>query len=585
MKLLDTYRMEMDLPSGTAEVYPCNSTLKLCWKWNDNLCAWRYELDDELIFTDHKDVEHKTFAALYDLEQECDVCYKIEIRLYELCDGAWDEIWKGYLPFRDGDWDVSNCTVRIKPVTIDPFTCILENWKKKVNLLDIPNKVVIDTVRGEVECRTTVGVGTNVPPPPSGCCWSIDTITYVSVQEDISNTIDDYEVIILWCRECLDTAPTDPENWQEEGGKWYRSLTYGGSTTTSTQVIGDIGGAYEVFYYDTTKYFLIDIEITNAVTLQDAIEYMLPDCEYPICSDFLGINPIGDAPNNDEYVCAQKELQRIVLFQASDVIRADLEDAQAATVFKKSFGEWYEDFKKLFNLEMFFDENTECIRIEHVSFQLSIKMLDFTQPKLLPCILGKRRYKYDKQKFPLNIFYKDKIQTSSRDWTDATMRFPIECSDSDLVTQDKTVQLECTISDIAGAYNNRKLEEDNDALQSMIPIALDEFGNIVSGIGDITGDNILNSPFAWANVLKKYHLHNSPQKYGFVNDDEQVFKTTLYQREQTEIEFKMCCADWKLFRPTHGVKTQFGWGLPKKADICRTIPINTVTLTPTFQCD
>ncbi len=581
MTLNSQYRFYLELPNqGRVRVYPCNKSIKFCWRWNDDLCAWRYELDTALIFDDHKDNPHHTFTALYDLERQCNICYKIPIEIEERCDGQFEPHWKGYLPFKEGDWNESRCRVTIKPRTVDQYTCLLENWKTKKNLFEIEDRVTVDTIKGEIVCElrlvNNVGIfntlaeadaAVGFPAPPLGYGW-------VVVENEL--IVDDFFIDsivtrrVLYCRQCSTTQhnPT----WQLENGQYYGPVLVASPKTTRFPK--------SLF----TIYEVIDIESDNGVTLESAFNYLTEcyGCEYPICSDFLNINRVGDAPNNKEYACAAMELSNVVLFQASDIIRPNAEDN--ARKFEKCIGEIYRDYKERYNLEMFFDENAQCVRIEHVSFNISRKMLDLTQNHFLKCIKGKRKYTYDKTNFPLNEFFEDKIKTSNVEWTNAYIKYFIECSDDNLVTQDKTHKQECSITDIGSIYNNEEYVNNNDILLSMVPIALDQYGDIITGVGSISNETVINYPFAWSHVIEKYWLHDRPLFRGEMNGRSQPFKTTRYQRNQETIQFRMCCKDWKIFKPWDGVKTQFGWGRPKRDEVCRTVPSNVIELTPSFRC-
>jgi len=54
----------------------------------------------------------------------------------------------------------------------DVFRCILDKWKKELNLLDIEEKQTIKIIDGEKICQTVVDRG-NPVVPPDGFGWTL----------------------------------------------------------------------------------------------------------------------------------------------------------------------------------------------------------------------------------------------------------------------------------------------------------------------------------------------------------------------------------------------------------------------------
>ena len=577
MPISSKYRFYLDLPDGsTHEVCPINNELKFKWKYNEKLRTWRYELDTKLCFRNTD--KHKSFDALYDLERQCGVCHRVDLRIDKFCQDEWRPHWQGYLPFRKGKWNLDQYTADIKPAVDDVFTCITQHWKEKKNLLDIEDRVTIDTLIGEVECQTTSGdvvfeIVDNPPTaqPPQGFGWTQTRKRTIQIVDDQPSEYTFCQ--IQWCRECLATAPPDPSSWQLENGKYYRAVAIGGTKTKSETETVDIkdDGQGDDFITTTTiittTCSIIDIEIDNAITLQSALEFLLSDCEKPVCSDFLNINPPGDSPNNHAYTCAAQYLSNVVLFQASDVILTTglngvgTNDANA-TKFEKCFYEMWCDIAERFQMQMWHDKTNDCIRIEHISYRLDGKVFSLVKDtkRFAKCLRGTRCYEYIKSDFPLSETFLDKIETLSPDFNQASIRYAVECSDDDIETQDKEYKQRCTITDVANIYNNEDYVEDLDVLQSMVMVSLDGSGQIMSAPGPITGNINLNGPMSWANVIECYWLDQRPQAFGEMNGTQRPFISTIPQRQQKNIAFCMTCDEWEEFDPNMGIKTQFGIG-------------------------
>jgi len=553
----ETFKFYLDLPNeGLTEVFPLYESLKFRWTFDQRICDWRKELETDLCF---KNITHTTFDSLYTLERECNVCHSVPIVINIVCNNQESEFWRGYLPFRKGEWNIDRCEVIIKPRIDDVYRCILDNWKVERNLLEIENRISVDTLIGTIECQSLGYDQGETQSPPGGHGWTILNLEYERVEDQDGNILDE-TYFIKWGRECLSFAPpSNSSGWIQEGSNYYRGLIVGAPQHSGNASFGSIDPDdpdFDVTIREFTTYQPIDFKVDNGISLQSAFDYFLSFCGQNVCSDFLSFNSIGNAPQNDEYLCAQNELSNIVIFQASDIIIANATDSNA-TRFDKTFQEFWEDWKTRLNLYLFWDANNNCIRIEHESFRDQLRWIDLTA-KRMECLEGNRKYEYQEEDFPLNEFFKDKIETGSPDFDDASIKYQIECSNDDIDTQDQDYEMKCLITDFASIYNNPDYEE-IEILKSMVAIALDSGGTVIQGNGAITGDPTANSPLSWSNVIEKYWLIDRPLSHGTMNDKPRMFKTRP-QRKQKDISFKIDCTDLQRFSPNDLLKTQFGWG-------------------------
>lgn len=603
MLLSDTYRFFIDFPLKGAEeqVYPINESLEFEERFDDKLKAWRYHLNTKLCFANTKD--HMTYDDLYDMERQCKVCFRIPIRIEEYCNDQWTEHWKGYLPYKSGEWDNDACRVEIEPIVEDEFDCITQEWKNKKNLLEIEERFYIG-LKGEIEC-----IEWNFPQPsqPPGLAWintySKTAIKYQSVIFEGETPIPNGPRIETtfenqYCREVYNgTGVPTGDGWVLDSGTYVRPLRII-SEQTKVSYAGDTTICYE--YIKTP----LNLNIDNGLKLQWVFEKFFENCDYGVCSDFFGFNEIGDAPDNYEYRKAAQYYHNIALFQASDVIVDVIRDengdpindigSQEATIFCKKFCDFWESWSTKFGLIMFFDEQNNCMRIEHFTFPRQDKLLDltneaFTDSSGTHCLDGNRKYSYTKQDLPLLELFEDQIKTGSPDWDDASIEYNKYCSNDDDDTNEETYRDECTLSDLSKLYRNNDYSDDVDVLESVFALALDENYEIISIPGPITGNLILNGPMSWSAIIECLWLNERPQIYGVMNGQSRQFLSTKPVRKQTNIEICLLCEYWELFKPYQRVKSIIRHGYKDKGvidgSVTRIVPGNIISFELLFSCD
>lgn len=611
MLLSDRYKFYVGFPlkGQEFEVFPVNRELEFEEVFDDKLRAWRYILNTTLCFENNEG--HMTYDCLYQMEMQCNVCFKIPIRIEEYCNGEWTDHWNGYLPYKSGDWDNDACRVEIKPVVEDEYTCITDSWKTKKNLLEVDDRIVIDSVIGEIEYETIRTTGT-VPSPPAGFGWTIVRKKEFSLYDEFefAQSQGPFEVTYecVFGRECTNTDPNNSD-WTQEGSNWYRPLTIINCETTTNQGSFDIntgGSGDDVGYFIETIEICnyLDLELDNAITLQSAFEKFFEDCPYGVCSDFFGFNEVGDAPNNYEYQKAAQYYQNIALFQASDVIIDQLRDENGnpindigtdnATIFCKKFCDFWESWATRFRLIMFFDDQNNCMRIEHETFPRQTQLLNLTSDQFKDvrgthCLDGRKKYSYTKTDLPLLELFEDQIKTGSPDWDDASIAYNKYCSNDDDDTNEETYRDECTLSDLSKLFRNNEYSDDIDVLESVFAVTLDENNDIISIPGPISGNLILNGPMSWSAIIECLWLNDRPQIHGEMNGRPRTFLSTKPVREQKDIQVCMSCEMWEQFKPYQRVKSIIRHGFYDRGfingSVKRTVPSNVVSMNLIFAAD
>lgn len=579
----EAYQFFLTFPDGQVQVYPEIDELSWKWEYHDKQKFWTLEIDNELVFADNADRGgHNTFAALSALEQQEEACYQIDLTVnYRKSDTTWATAYSGYLPFRSGRYDYSNAIAEIKPVSNDNLRCFLNNWKVERNILDVTERKEIQTLVGEIETQTKTSL-TQLPDPPSGVGWVIIEIVETKEYEDQPYAEDpnytEYEV--TFAREFTNVVQTGTE-WTLISGTYYRKPAIGTSAVSYRTEIGGNSTTALIYKITTTIFEILDIRIDNGVPLKAALEYLTSFCSLSVISEFFGINSTGEEIYLPEYEMASDDFDNVVLYKASSIIRPDADIN--ATILNVSLEHLIGDLIKKLDLYVFYDSTNSALRIEHESYRSRRRMLNLEQPQYSQDMKGKRVYEYLSADFPLIEYFKDAYEGGNQDFDDANIKYDAVCASSIEEEKETTITCQYTIYDIGAIYQKEDLIEDKDVRNSLVIVALDSNNNIIQAPGDLSGETILNAPFAWANVLSRYQLRNKPLLDAEINGQPTQLKQTKPVRKQSDIVITMKRWDFfENFNPQDRVKTQFGWGgEPQEAEYAE--PYNELSLDLAFR--
>ena len=315
--------------------------------------------------------------------------------------------------------------------------------------------------------------------------------------------------------------------------------------------------------------------IDNGVALKDALELFAAPCGLSIVSDFFGINPDETAPVNGAYAYAENHLHDLVIFQASDVIRATADNN--ATLLRLTFSQLYLNLRR-FNIEVVRSPDS-VLRIEHVSYRRQNRHIDLLQDYEI--VKGRAKYKYSNASKPVVEVFKDKYDSNSVDFDNAAIYYDPLCSDVDTTAGDTSPNAVCNLGYLHG---NAELAEDLDKQKDTIVIASIVDGLISSANGAQTGKPLLNGALSWSNLLVGLWGWDRPQRRGRVNgvfNTPVEFETTIRIREQDPVTAKMCVEPYfNEFGDDDLVRTQFGWCECDEAKF--TVPAQQLEINPKF---
>lgn len=188
------------------------------------------------------------FQLIYPFERNPDQrCAKLYVKQEVRCSGMWITRWTGRFTANLCSFDLDACQVTVKPETYDKYTCLLDKWEEKINVLDSPAYCVHADFNPQFDFALVYGTYTRPDLVGSGvgfnCCyeyqkalhstnmdidsglWTLDgSITYLGNGWNVAYTIIDYYDPIaaengtyrqVWWRErvtnlCVDGAPVTP---------------------------------------------------------------------------------------------------------------------------------------------------------------------------------------------------------------------------------------------------------------------------------------------------------------------------------------------------------------------------------------
>ncbi len=120
--------------------------------------------------------------------------------------------WKGFFSFSQGFWDESGCTASLKTNVFDDYSCLLDSYKTKRNILDIEGAVVFRTnVYSFYEFRTILVNPCNPVAETDGEWTNIHEVTQTT---DCGGTPVDitYTIAFVQARK---RSQIDPGGWTE----------------------------------------------------------------------------------------------------------------------------------------------------------------------------------------------------------------------------------------------------------------------------------------------------------------------------------------------------------------------------------
>jgi hypothetical protein len=317
-------------------------------------------------------------------------------------------------------------------------------------------------------------------------------------------------------------------------------------------------------------------------------------------SNFFNWNPYGTQPYNEAYALMEDLLSKGTLYcyNLVDVAYHYPED-RGNTIDYSEYQkidalEFLKALKEYFNLGFSYDDATNYVTIEHISYFDLERRIDLTAEELVDYIRGNHKYKYDSQKSPLKEEYRMAMEASNTFTMDIT--YSGNCIGPDRQTEQHTSVNIYTdlryISDVRseGAYYEMRLgirpDDDPPIGKATLFFPVQKFqednpfkhpaqNTIFLALIDDNNHFVWDENYPRPNELLSYralevlHYWKRPELEGTINDDELPtdFLTQRRLKQQVDLTIPICCDDVNNFQGNILVKSQMGWGEIKKAVI------------------
>lgn len=561
MQLAKTHKFFLSVANQSeVQVYPVNDKLEFEYVKAEGEIH-RKVLNTELIFQNTP--EHATFDQLFELEKTLAPCVTSNIRIEETCRCGDTETvtnWNGIIPFRKGKWDAYSCLLKVKPTPNDAIKCILDKWNVEQDVMEtVTNRVELTSIIGQLEYFTSFD-GTK----PVGYGWTLFEESYI-----VTDTITFADQVLDYERYVRQVSDSDNGvGWELENGKYYSFVPLGESkiesSFTGDQQTGEFEGTV------ARKYKILDFTLDNTLLFSDVINFFLGGCGITIVSNFFGINPDLIAPDNTAYRYATENLQNLVFAHASDVINEDA--SENATKFNMKWSELWHDLKKMFFLQMFYDEENTTLYIEHESFQSSVQKLNVSTNKQ---IKGFAEYEYIDSKFPKEETYHFAFDTGNEDFDNAKIEYATDCSNQN--NRENSIKHNCQliVTNVAKLYNNNVYQEDDDKMFKTVLLATN--GSTIMNYAGVFNTNNSNGALAFTQLIRNLHIYERPLEYGNVNGLEVKFDSVKKQKIQT-IEMTLTCDTINNLKPNYAIQTIVGLGDMDKLTIEKPSNLAKITL-------
>ncbi len=560
IKLHDIYRFYYNHPlEGQLQCYPSNGFIEWGWKKEKDQVFHRKQLNTTLVFV------KEDFKKIHELERSGYKCDKIHFTIEKNCNGIWSTFWEGFLALVDGEYDVNKCRLELAPRLQDQYSCFLLKWDKEKDFIadeGAPESVGrIKTREGTMEvaiCSREFQHPRNPPlnvedfPPETDCLtdpgtylWVENKLTWLGVwsiglEIDISR-IESFFVREIKSGTCSGSTPIPPE-----GQGWELIINNCPLSSFWARVPANNGLVY-------------DFSFKNGRRLTDVIQFFLEACGLELQSDFFNHLAQGDVPDNAAYQYAEAFLKDLIIFQNSDIKKKGI--GESATKAKTTLKKILESLRHTFNVYWVIEE--DVFRLEHISYwKQQNLMLDLTQEYIYKYIRGKYKYKYAVDELPVQELWKWSIETDGLggDFDGLPIEYKEPCSYGE---EGKDVEYNSEFfTNLFWVINNT-----DDFPNSGFTLVASKNEAVITTVCNLSGEEKLNGPLSWANLLPALHTYSRPHKSGLLNNAETAFKSTRPVREQNDLIFPILCEDLNTFDPKDMVRSQLGWGEVSEAKL------------------
>lgn len=591
MKHVNKFEYVLISDSGQMDVFPLGER-NFNINYDKEDVNYTKKLSGSITFKD------EAFENIMSIERSQNKCKNLTIEIYKKCKEGQNLIFNSRIELNKGSFDLDRCYAEFKFEEENLYFCLEDRKDDEVNLferIDHSQNITFQNTSGEVETvdisytsPTFVGrrgytlreFAERIPTAYQNQGWKVKTWSAVTVLTpsgglyDVETTYSITLIRKVASIDCMQEVPNyyvlASDNCVNEGTRtYYIPLTPYSFGIKRADEIPDSADSGTYYYEYEAKFFDAEedsISIDNGMLFNDVLLTMFSDCFSEVRSDFFQLNVPEEERTNINYV-TQKEsyVDRLLLFQRSDVVRYEenFDNATKANIKLKNLFEW---LSTTFNVG--YGIVNGVLRIEHEDFFRNVEVIDLTIPEMEKYIHNKRKYKYDSAKFPAVENWIFDLQGSEL-WNINEINY------SDCNVTDKDFKQEFTTEDLTTDVNYllHKAEESEDDFDFLKGFVL------VSAISNKGNDNVVeagNNSLSWFNLIRDFHFHNRPQKFGRFNENDAEFYTTSLSLIGERFSIPFCfCSNFNVFA---SYKTRLGIGQVNSAEIGLTSEFLTLEL-------
>lgn len=506
-------------------------------------------------------------------------CLQLAIRIYQLCDGIYVNLWEGLFSKYEFEVDEDRCNLSIKPETLDIYTRFFNVYTNKYNFFDVPN--IIDARMEIYGFPVEYAIASPdfymaypvaiIPPiwheylfPPGGYIAGNEYYLYqMRIKKEpryniAGQLLSNFRVNRTYAREWTinQSAITPPaglywtmvEQIDDTNYKWARRVGAEAWTTYDFVDNGDIQ-TYTLHGYSTaigTSSFTFQ----NARYITDIFEYLLEPVGIGFTSLLLGVvNPMGGT-----------SLQKLTL--ASTYEFGDY--SNPATNQDITLKGLLLSLKELLNIQFYIDTNRtlhlENERYFSLGYSYTVPKtvtLDLTLPAYVQYAKGLNKYTYGSQ---TKYLYEDWEIPFSDGQDFVGEQITYKCS-ADAETKLHPTEFGTDLWWMA--VHSSELPRNGWAL-----IQVYDTGGGISiravrnEVGILSGGVIPNGHLSLANLHNRYWTWERLFPTGKMNGNDISFDSFEFKRIQTALNVPACCD----IDMTGLIRTGLGEGLLESAE-------------------
>lgn len=528
--------------SMSKEVFPIIDKVKYASELEQDQIFKRKKFVGKLKFVNNPQKAITDFSFFADIELNHG-CEEIKILIEKLCNGVWQEDWRGYFSTGGGSFDFDRCIFTIAPEPDDIYRCVFKNWGIVRNIFEV-NVIQTGASGGVIEtCHDQDSPGpcpcdlNPIPYVPCGALgyttaqqmfddgWCVDHWTHKCV---FGECILDF----WWIREILTVNCVNGVCDPPPDASWTLLDSCAGGTCkyvrcpNNQSSVEPIRG---VLWIDTLNVVLRQLcsDLSHVSSIFFDFQPDTADLHY---NQFgAGTNYVTQTINKvNDIICSQK----------SDVIYPTA--SNPATLGNYTVSQWLQWAREVFNVYWDITTNSNgdvVFRMEHYSFynqQFSIDLLDDKYKIYLKQL---NKYEHSKASIP---------QIEKFKWMDAGFK--------DMIGVPVLYSSACATDGNEVTHTPENLSTDIEYLLNNSNVSLEGFclitcslsaGNhvIIYEKGKLSNAFHANNHLSWANLHYNYHRYNRFLSTGNMNNVSTVFLSWRRNIKQDPINIPNCCDD------------------------------------------